>query len=650
MVKKILTVFLLLTIFLFPKQVFAADKFSSSYDIIFDVDNTGTTTVNEKVTLKNLTDDYYADQFNLTIGSTQISEIAANDSSGPLNLTSTKTDSATKISVKFNQQVVGLDKEMVWNLQYKTKDFAEKTGKIWEIRAPKISSSLALGNYSLKILVPTSFGEPTSIVPKPASELTEGNKIVFVFKKEQLLEKGVSASFGSFQIFKFNLAYHLENTNIFPILTSIPIPPDTAYQDISFQNLNPKPLNVTIDEDGNYLAWYKLSGNEKVDVVLTGLSRLYLKSKIKDPILDNSLREKYLQAQEYWEKDSPAIKEIVANLLKQNPKNNNEKIYLIHKYVVNSLKYDKEKVGLDNDRLGALGVLQNPTQAVCQEFTDLFIALARAAGIPARELDGYSYTGNQDIRPLSLNKDILHAWPEYWDEARGWIMVDPTWENTTGGVDYFNKLDLAHFVLAIRGVSSEIPVAAGAYKRILTKSDGEIVAQDSKDVIVDFSDMEFSSKPSLNVDLDMPSSLLAGIPLKLGIKVSNNGTGILPLSAFKMGAKDTEISNIPGRIGPIPPFGHISIDSGIKSKTLFDTYQDTINILVGSFKYSKEINVKPFVLFQTGPMIILGAAVTIFSVYFIILGVFIYRKRFLKKEEVEVISKPMKNLKPRKKV
>ena len=56
------------------------------------------------------------------------------------------------------------------------------------------------------------------------------------------------------------------------------------------------------------------------------------------------------------------------------------------------------------------------------EFTDLFVAIARAAGIPARESVGYAYTTNSRLRPLSLVTDVLHAWPEYYDaDKKIWV-------------------------------------------------------------------------------------------------------------------------------------------------------------------------------------------------------------------------------------
>jgi hypothetical protein len=59
---------------------------------------------------------------------------------------------------------------------------------------------------------------------------------------------------------------------------------------------------------------------------------------------------------------------------------------------------------------------------------------------------------------------VLHAWPEYYDETQHlWKPIDPTWGNTTGGVDYFDQFDVSHFVFTYNGTSSTDPFGAGAY-------------------------------------------------------------------------------------------------------------------------------------------------------------------------------------------
>ena len=160
----------------------------------------------------------------------------------------------------------------------------------------------------------------------------------------------------------------------------------------------------------------------------------------------------------------------------------------IYDYVVKTLKYDYSRVRANVERLGALAALKSPNTAICMKFTDLFIALARASGIPAREINGYAYTENPQIQPLSLVADVLHAWPEYYDkEEKVWIPIDPTWGSTTGGVDFFNKLDLRHFTFVIHGKDSVKPYAAGSYK---------LGTNPQKDVFVSFGslpEVRFSS-------------------------------------------------------------------------------------------------------------------------------------------------------------
>lgn len=626
MLKKLWLGLLVLAV-LFIKPAFAASDlpagkagFATSYDVLYDVSDTGVTTVTQKVTLKNLTSEYYANQFKLIIGATKVFEIRASDPSGPLEVIEQQQGTATVLSLKFNQQVAGLGKQLPWTLSFKTKDFAEKVGKVWEVRVPRISSTTNVENYNLILAVPESFGQPSLISPTPKSQSISQGKIFLTFDKSQLQSSGISANFGVNQLFDFDLAYHLENNNLVPVLTNIALPPDTSFQDVIYQRIEPKPLNVTMDNDGNYLAWYRLNRSQKLDIKVIGSAKLYTNSKVKNPTLDESLKQKYTSTDKYWEKDNPQItlklNEILAGPGTKTPE---EKVKLIFQFVVNHLKYDSSRLTGDIERLGAVTALSNPDSAVCMEFTDLFIALTRAAGIPARELDGYAYTANPTLRPLSLTRDILHAWPEYWDERRGWVMVDPTWENTTGGVDYFNKLDLNHFVFAVKGSSSTTPIPAGSYK---------YKGEDSLDVKVSLSDKDFLGHPQIDVQIDAPGSIVPGFPGVIKVKITNAGNALFPSTSLGMSANKLSILNNAGQnMGPIPAFGEASFDFNIRTKSLFDSYEDQITVLVGGQKFTKDITIKPFILFQTVPLAIGGVVGLMVLVYLSVLGIHIYQKR-----------------------
>src|SRR3990167_10326666 len=115
--------------FLFVSKANASEEFATAYDVTYDVDTSGITTVTEKINLRNLTSEYYANQFKLIIGATQISDIKASDGGGAMEVKSNQVGSTTEINVKFNQQIAGLNKTLSWTLQFKSKDFAEKIGK-----------------------------------------------------------------------------------------------------------------------------------------------------------------------------------------------------------------------------------------------------------------------------------------------------------------------------------------------------------------------------------------------------------------------------------------------------------------------------------------------------------------------------------------
>jgi hypothetical protein len=54
---------------------------------------------------------------------------------------------------------------------------------------------------------------------------------------------------------------------------------------------------------------------------------------------------------------------------------------------------------------------------------------------------------------------------QYYDSNQNqWLAIDPTWGDTTGGIDYFNQMDLNHIVFAINGQSSVLPYPVGSYQ------------------------------------------------------------------------------------------------------------------------------------------------------------------------------------------
>lgn len=574
MVKKTVSLLVLVCLFLTVKNVtFSAETsvredFSANFDVNYLVGEDGKTIVNQQITLTNLTANFYAKEYNLLVGSTKIDDIKASDSLGKINAEVTKSEKTTSIKLTFNDKVVGKDKSLKFNLSYIVSDVASKNGLMWDITLPKLQISADIKTYNLHLTVPNDFGEIHYISPNPTS-VKKGNDRVFSFSREQLEKSGVSAAFGDFQLFDFELKYHLLNPNIFSATAQISLPPDTNSQSVVYNSLEPKPDRTETDFDGNYLAIYNLKSRQRLDVVAKGTIKLVESHRDLQRLpIDKSNFKDYLTGNQYWNLD-PSIKEKAQQLthdLKEGT--SDEKARAIYDYVSTALKYDYERLKLGKiDRLGALGAINNPNQAICMEYTDLFIAMARSIGIPAREVNGYAFTQNKDLRPTAIGgkitSDVLHAWPEYYsDEKDRWFQIDPTWGSTTGGVDYFDKLDTNHIVFVIKGLSSDEPLPAGAYK---------VDANSSGDVTIKPTTIIPDEKPVIDVSFK-DTTLPAGFSGNATLLVKNTGKRALFGGSITIDKNSTAfITPTLLNFGTVLPGSTVPLEFKIRSSSLFSS-------------------------------------------------------------------------------
>lgn len=563
--------------FLILKNPINADgQFTTDYDINYQVFENGKTTVTQKISLKNLTSDYYVSQYSLTLKLKDVHNIKAWDNIGPLNITVEKQAEDTQIKFAFNEKTVGKDRVLVWHLSYQTTEIAHHNGRIWEINIPKVLNSQNIQNYNVNLQVPSSFGKMLYAKPMPLKN--------FYWTKNQIVKSGVNIVFGDYQIFKFKLNYHLKNPKIYPVKTEIALPPDTDYQKIRIEKIIPEPLDVILDNDGNWLAKYQLSPNEKIDIIVTGFAEIHLQPQ-KFAIFSNAAAyqnipslEKYLKPQKYWEVNNSEIQKLAREL--KTP----EKIY---NFVVAKLSYDYNRITAEIERLGAVQSLKNPQSAICMEFTDLFIALARSAGIPARELDGFAFTNDPKIRPLSLKKDILHSWPEYYDfEKQTWIMVDPTWENTTNGIDYFHTFDLNHFVFIIRGEESEWPYPAGSYKDKNSQN---------KDIEISFANQlpPESSHKKLEVSFEIPEKTFSGFSLSGSLTIKNKSQNFSSESMMNFSSSHYHLSPNEYKLSNLPPFAKKEIHFGLSGSRFWEKKKVKITALINNEEFSTYILFQP---------------------------------------------------------
>ncbi|MBU3935670.1 hypothetical protein KJ909_03265 [Patescibacteria group bacterium] len=461
-----------LLLFLFPQKIFASDEFLSNQQISYNIDENGQASVTQKITLTNNYSEIYAKEYQVVLSGTDIKNITGQDQKGNIIKNVDQQQEETYINLIFNQAIVGKDKSLEFTLNYIIPALAQKKGKTWEVHLPSHQSDNSQNNLAIKVIVPEKLGKLSfSSVSRPRLS-TFNAKHQIDLNNQQISHQKILLIFGDYQVFDFSLNYFLENPSSQKIISSIPLPPDTNSQKVSYRQILPPPQNVTLDQDGNWLAQYEISPDQELNIVADG------QVKITSPLVSTSSNPDLsglTSTQPYWPVNHPQIQTIAQSL-----KNSQD----IYNYVVSHLSYNYQIIS-SSQRQGALFALENPTLSLCTEFTDLFITLARAKNIPAREVEGYAYTNNPKIKPTNPDADILHAWPQYFDQnKKTWVSVDPTWGKTTNGIDYYNDLDLNHFAFVFHGQNSSYPPPPGSYKN----------NHQTKTVKVDFSNTEIKNE------------------------------------------------------------------------------------------------------------------------------------------------------------
>ena len=480
----------------------ASENFDISLTSTYTVDAVGVTKVTHNFNITNTEPTIFLTQYALRTSYPDLKNVIVRYQNEVLIPNVVQDETSTSIAINFPDEVVGEGKTRSFIIEYTNTNLATLAGEVLELHVPELSEAAEYTKHTAIIKVPEKYGYPPRITPEPTTVATTDGQFVLQF--DNLNGADISAIFGNTQTYGLTLRYQLENTTSGTALAQIALPPDTAFQTIHIYDIDPQPESLKTDADGNWIATYQIAPTSATNVYVTAAARVQLEPITTRPLPTPT--QKMLAEDQYWEVQAPLIQDFARKF--KTPLD-------IYTHVVSSLSYNSADLSAGVSRQGAVQAFAQPEQAVCQEFSDTFIAIARAASIPARRNVGYGYAENNQLRPSSYQGDLLHAWPEYWNQEKQlWIPVDPTWGNTTGGIDYFSQFDLNHIVFAINGESSTTPYPAGSYKNVSNET--------TQDVDVSFAQEFPEVEPSLSIRA-VPKKVF-GIPLPgiMNVTIRNN--------------------------------------------------------------------------------------------------------------------------------
>jgi len=535
--------------FLFQSKARAADEFFISYDSQYKINQDIETEVEHHMRLDNKLPNVYANSYTLSLGTTRVVNIRAYSGNKQLEVQVKQENNQTIVTVFFNDKVVGKSKSQEFTLYYKSLDYAVLNGQVLTVGIPQVKTNQNINAFTATLAIPEKFGKASFMSPNPAEEIVSKGYIFYKFKDKDIFESSVIAFFGDKQYFDFKLNYELENPRSYAVETEIALIPDSTYQKLSYTKLTPPAKNIYLDQDANWMASYIIPKEGSLEILAEGQVETEYKANAEQFL--NRQAAEYLDPQKYWEIDSQEVTSAASSL--KGPKD-------VYNFVNSYLHYNFNRVEKNPERQGALWALTNPNQAVCMEFTDLFIALSRSLGISAREVNGYAVTNNPALRPLGIDNDILHAWPQYFDsEKHIWVDVDPTWANTTGGIDYFDNHDINRIAFVFHGFKSDYPPPAGSYKTENTK----------KSIEINFA-KEFKPSRALNFEFDQNILAWSGFPFIVKLRIKNNGSTAIydyDISFSSDKLKFVSPSNI--KLDFLAPFMEKELTFVVKNKNYF---------------------------------------------------------------------------------
>ena len=213
------------------------------------------------------------------------------------------------------------------------------------------------------------------------------------------------------------------------------------YQTVRSREITPNDYQLITDEYGNQYAEFDLGDMAPGETVQI---KIEYRVALHEPAYDladctGDMPDEFTQAELHVESDNIQIVEL-SQELSEGQDTACEQVRAFYDHVGNNLVYSYN--GADWGAQASLGEMG----ADCTEYASLMMALSRAAGIPARYLEGLWARGETTENDARTE----HTWLEVYLPGVGWTPMDPTLgRSSLGREEYFAHLPPDHIVVTV---------------------------------------------------------------------------------------------------------------------------------------------------------------------------------------------------------
>ncbi len=180
------------------------------------------------------------------------------------------------------------------------------------------------------------------------------------------------------------------------------------------------------------------------------LERLDKTIPFKEPCWDKSQFKPYLEPSTYVVIDDK-VKRLSKRIV-QGRNSIREKALLIYDWVVRNMHRKPETCYCGS---GDVLSLLDELKGNCVDIHSVFVALLRAAGVPAREVFGIRLARNKKIANITKSQ---HCWAEYFLPGYGWVVMDPAdclKKMLIEGIDLNSEKGQRYYEYFLGGVDAE---------------------------------------------------------------------------------------------------------------------------------------------------------------------------------------------------
>jgi transglutaminase-like putative cysteine protease len=505
----------------YKNAIFASMKASSQYSIIVDVTDKGETQFSSNIKLTNESNDYFIRDYTIVTDYDDLSEFQVFENGGQGVFTREYRDNKVRIKILLKNPLLKNGDTVNLFVSYRTQQSFKKEGGLYKLRIPQLKTEENSTNSQYTIKIPDTFGPLSFNSLKKSNVTVEDGKHVITYTESDA-PLGALFLVGQSQQFEFTYQYELSNDTNRIEKYSVTLPPESPSQKLYFYDNDLGADRTFHDLDGNFLLEYFVDPQNKKSIRIVGLSQFSYNHETIT--IDAGGIQSYLESSDIWDFTNSDIQSLIPNIVK--PDNSQyDNAQLINDYIVSTYDYSGSESPV---RKKSSDLVKDKQNFSCINFADLFVSLTRGAGLPSREVIGYS--------AFSQSLDTVHYWAEFYDESKKeWIAADPCFEDAFSFHE-FDTLDPHRMILAYWGVTDTRPdivipftqFQEASVANLELKLSSNIPPEEKGDILMDSS--------VSNIDLFLRNAIVS-------VSVTNNSHSIYVFDEITIDGKIVELAS-----------------------------------------------------------------------------------------------------------